>query len=72
MAPKYLLNVNDDKINIINLASLNCVIVLKSQALFIGESLIASNESTKVPGLPVDKYINMYEYITSVCRALNI
>jgi len=64
-----LLRLNDNKTNIIYLASPHCVKFLKTPALQMGASSITSNGSVKNLGGTFDQYINVYEQVTSVCRA---
>ena len=63
-----LLRLNDNKI-IIYLASPHCIKSLKTPALQIGASLITPYGSAKNLGVIFDQCINMYEHVTSVCRA---
>jgi len=64
-----LLRLNDNKTNIIYLASSHCVRSLKTAALQMGQSLITPKWVSKNLGVIYDKYINMHELVTSVCRA---
>ena len=58
------LKLNDNKTNILYLASPHCVKSLK-----MGASSITPNGSVKNLGFIFDQYINMHEHVTSVCRA---
>ena len=59
-----LLKLNDNKTNIIFLASPHCVKFLKTPALQMGESLITPNL-----GITFDQCIKMHEHVTSISRA---
>jgi len=63
------LRLNDNKTNILYLASPHRVKSLKTPALQMGASSITPNGSVKVIGAILDQCMNMYEYVTSVCRA---
>jgi len=63
-----LLSLNNNKTNIIYLASPHCVKSLKTPALQMGTSSITPNGSVKNLGFIFDQCINMYEHVTSVCR----
>jgi len=60
---------NDNKTNIIYLASLHCVKSLRTPALQMSAFSIISNGSVKNLEVIFDQCINMYEHVTSVCRA---
>ena len=63
-------NLNDNKTtNIIYFASPHCVKCLMKPALKIGTSSIIPNGSVKHLGVSFEQCINMYEDVTSVCRA---
>ena len=64
-----LLKLNDNKTNILYLASPHCVKSLKTPALHMGPSLIAPNGSVTNLGVNFDQCINMYKHVTSVCQA---
>jgi len=64
-----LLKLNDNKTNILYLASPNCVKSLKTPALQMGASSITPNGSIKNLGVIFYQSINMFEHVTSVCRA---
>ena len=64
-----LLKLNDNKTNIIYLASPHCAKSLKTPALQMGASSINLKGSVKNLGVIFDKCINMHEHVTSVCRA---
>ena len=64
-----LLKLNDNKTNILYLASPHCVKSLKTPALQMGASSITPNGSVKNLGVIFDQCINMHEHVTSVCRA---
>ena len=59
-----LLKLNDNKTNIIYLASPHCVKSLKTPSLQMGASSITPNGSVTNLGVNVYKYINMYEHAT--------
>ena len=63
------LRLNDNKTNIIYLASPYRVKSLKTPALQMGASSITPNGSVKNLDVIFDQCINMYEHVTSVCRA---
>jgi len=64
-----LLKLNDNKTNILYLASPHCVKYLVTPALQMGASSITPNGSVKNLWIIFDQCINMYEYVTSVCCA---
>ncbi|KAK2148909.1 hypothetical protein LSH36_475g01030 [Paralvinella palmiformis] len=64
-----LLKLNDNKTDILYLASPHCVKSLKTPALQMGSSSITPNGSVKNLGVIFDQCINMHEHVTSVCRA---
>ena len=64
-----LLRLNYNKANSIYLASTHCVKSLKTPILEMGASSIIANWSLKNLGIIFDKCINMYQNVTSVCRA---
>ena len=64
-----LLQLNDNKTNILYLASPHCFKSLKTPALQMGASSITPNGSVTNLGVIFDQCINMHEHVTSVCRA---
>jgi len=64
-----LLKLNDNKTNNIYLASPHCVKSIRTPALHMGASSITPNGSVKHLRVILDQCINVYEHITSVCRA---
>ena len=64
-----LLKLNENKINIIYLASSHCIKSLKTPALQVGASSIIPNGPVQTLGVIFDQCINMYVHVTSVCRA---
>jgi len=60
---------NDNKINIIYLASPHCVKSLNTPAIQMSASSITANGSVRNLGVIFYQCINMHEHITSVCRA---
>jgi len=64
-----LLRLNDNKRNIIYLASPHCVKSLKTPALQMGASSITPNGSVTNLGVISHQCINIYEHVTSVCPA---
>jgi len=64
-----LLKLNDNKTNIIYLASSHCVKSLNTPGLQMDASLITPNGSVKNLGVIFDQCINMNEHVTSVCQA---
>jgi len=64
-----LLKLNDDKTDIIYMASSYYVKSLKTPGLHIGESCITPSGSVKDLGVIFDKFLNMNDQVTSVCRA---
>ena len=64
-----ILRLNDNKTNIIYLASPHCVKFLKTPAMQMGASSITPNGSVKNIGVIFYQCIKIYEHITSVCRA---
>jgi len=64
-----LLRLNDNKTNIIYLASRHCINSRKTSPLLMGASLITPNGSVQNLVVNFDQCINMYEHVTSVCSA---
>jgi len=69
IGPWMNLILNDNKTNIIYLASPQCVKSVKTPVLHMGASSITSNDSVKHLRVIFDNCINMYEHVTSVCWA---
>jgi len=64
-----LLRLNDNKTNIIYLASPHCVKSIKTQELQLSASSITPDGSVKNLGVIFYQGINMYEHVTLACRA---
>jgi hypothetical protein len=62
-----LLKLNDNKANILYLASPHCVKSLKTPALQMGASLNTRNGSVTNLGAIFYQCINMHGHVTSVC-----
>jgi len=67
--PENLPRLNDNKIYIIYLALPHCVKSLWTASLQVGASSIIPNGPVQILGVIFDQCINMYEHVTSVCRA---
>jgi len=65
-----LLKLNDNKPNILYMASPHCIKSLKTPSFLMGASSITPNGSVTNLGVNFDKCINMHEHITSVFRAV--
>jgi len=66
---QQFLKLNDNKTNIIYLASPNCIKLLKKPSLQMGSSSSTLNGLIKNLRVIFDQCINMYEHATSVYRA---
>jgi len=64
-----LLKLNDDKTDIIYMASSYYAKSLKTPGLHIGELCITPSCSVRDLGVIFDKFLNMNDHVTSVCRA---
>jgi len=62
-----ILRLNDNKTNIIYLASSKCAKSLNMPALQMGGSSITPIRSIQNLRVTFDKHINMYKHITSIC-----
>ena len=64
-----MLKLNDDKTDIIYMASPHCAKSLLTPGLDIGESCINPSSTVRNLGVLFDKYLTMSDQVTSVCKA---
>ena len=64
-----MLKLNDDKTDIIYMASPHCAKSLLTPGLDIGESCINPSSTVRNLGVLFDKYLTMNDHVTAVCKA---